>query len=78
MPFAGLWRVPEWPSGSPATLTAGTSANESLEFLAALQDLSPGEPRKKPEVGHAETKVQSLESIGAALVLFGIAGLLLA
>jgi hypothetical protein len=32
------------PSGPAATLTAGMSANESLESLGASEGLSPGDP----------------------------------
>jgi hypothetical protein len=53
------------------------SANESLESLGVLQDLTPGELRKKPEVGHAATEVQSLESLGTAAALFGLAAMLI-
>jgi hypothetical protein len=43
MPFAGVWRVTEWPLDRPLPALAGMSANESLESVGALQGLPGGQ-----------------------------------
>jgi hypothetical protein len=71
-------------SGSPATLPAGMSTNESLESSGALRGLLPGGLHKRTiapmcSYSYYPTLIVALsfECLGAALVLFGIAGFLI-